>query len=88
MQHTLFGNGVGDDTAAIQELIDKSGCELRLGSVDRLTIRDSVVENCTDKPMTFLRNKGAISSLSLTGCAAEGTEMIANEGTIENLCVR
>jgi hypothetical protein len=63
-------------------LVDKKG------SVDRLTIRDAVVENHTGEPMTFLRNKGAISSLTITGCAAQGTEMIANEGTIENLCVR
>lgn len=63
-------------------LVDKKG------SVARLTIRDSVVENCTAEPMIFLRNKGAISSITMTGCAAEGAEMIASEGTIETLCVR
>ena len=30
MQHTLYGDGVHDDTAAIQEMIDASNNELTL----------------------------------------------------------
>ena len=30
MKHVLYGDGIHDDTAAIQELIDSSGCELSL----------------------------------------------------------
>ncbi len=60
----------------------------REARVDRLLIRGAEIRNHTDEPMTFIKNRGTISYLSLTDCtAAEGT-LIDNEGIITQQIIR
>ena len=77
-KYVLYGDGIHDDTDAIQELIDSGVCEV----INHFDVHDVTLENHTDKYCSKFKNYGRIEKLYLKGMDPDEIE---NEGTIGEL---
>lgn len=68
--YKLYGDGIHDDTLAIQELIDNM-------IVDNVSF-----ENHTNEPMPLFDNNGIIKELITYNLRTDGDDIIVNNGKI------